>query len=163
MIHEAKLHTNREIMVREQEMLLEDLAAFMLAMNAAAQAPTISSPNSPEWLQGTAAPQATVQQQQQQQQGMLGSNIGLLQQQVDGQQMQQQEVLQQLQQQQQQAAAGAGVPGGPIGRPHSGQVASLTQVIRGWTVQTMLDQVFPVSWVPALTSSCAWSDVGSVQ
>jgi hypothetical protein len=137
MIHEAKLHTNREIMVREQEMLLEDLAAFVLDMNTASQATSISSPNSPEWLQGTLPPHTHLQQQQQQ--GLQGQEpMYLQQQQADGQQMQQQEVLQLLQQQQ---AGGVNEPGG---LSHSGRVASLMQVIRGWTVQHMLDQVFPV-------------------
>jgi hypothetical protein len=150
MIHEAKLHTNREIMVREQEMLLEDLAAFVLAMNTASQATNISSPNSPDWLHGTLPPHTHMQQQQQQ--GMQGQQLMYLhQQQVDGQQMQQQEVLQLLQQQQQQQAGGVGGLGG---RSHSGQVAGLMQVIRGWTVQNMLDQVFPVSRGKQQRCSC---------
>jgi hypothetical protein len=149
LIHEAKLHTNREIMVREQEMLLEDLAAFLLTMSAAAQAPhTGSSPNSPEHLQGTLLPLAHLQQQQQQQAtGMLGLQHQQQMHGADGQQRQQQDMLQQLlmqQQQQQQQLTGAAP--GVHSSPHSGQVAGLMQVIRGWTVQVMLEQVFPVSW-----------------
>lgn len=151
LIHEAKLHTNREIMVREQEMLLEDLAAFILTMSTAAQAPhTGSSPNSPEHLQGTLLPLANLQQQQQQAPGMLGLQHQQLHG-TDGQQMQQHDVLQQLLMQQQQLM---GATAGVDRRPHSGQVSGLMQVIRGWTVQVMLEQVFPVSTSPGTHAVC---------
>lgn len=143
MLHEAKLHTNREIMVREQEMLLEDLAAFMLALNAAGNQATGASstgsrPDSPDWLATLPAWQ-TQQQQQQAGVGMVGMQHSGEQQQL----LQQEELTQQLLQQQQQGGAG-GVLGGSGSNPHSGQVMGLAQVIRGWTVQTMLDQAFPV-------------------
>jgi hypothetical protein len=143
MLHEAKLHTNREIMVREQEMLLEDLAAFMLALNAAGSQATGagsigSRPDSPDWLATLPAWQTQQQQQPQAGVGMVGMQQPGEQQQL----LQQEEVTQQLLQQQQGGAGGVLCSGSS--NPHSGQVMGLAQVIRGWTVQTMLDQAFPV-------------------
>jgi len=144
LIHEAKIQTNREIMVREQEILLEDLAAFMLQLSAAATAnntpgssTSSSSSSSPEWMAAALNPNPLQHQQGLQQQGFGGQPAG---------QLGQQDVLHLLQQQQQQQAAGGvgGSSGSGVGWS-SGRVSSLTQVIRGWTVQTMVDGVFPVS------------------
>jgi hypothetical protein len=85
---------------------------------------------------------------------------------VGAPQLQQQDVLhilQQQQQQQQQHMGGLGVTPGPTSgpssssgsnKPNSGEVLGLTQVIRSWTVQTMVDRVFPVS-IPS-HMGCVW-------
>lgn len=150
MIHEAKLHTNREIMVREQEMLLEDLAAFIIQLSAATHGPAGSpgsSTNSPEWLQMISSTAGIPQQQQQQ--GLQLAGLAMQhhqrQQSMDAQQDMLQLLHQQQQQQQPGGVAGEGGSGGGGGNARvSAQVSSLTQVIRGWTVQNMVDQVFPV-------------------
>jgi transcription initiation factor TFIID subunit TAF12 len=106
-------------MVREQEMLLEELAQFVLMLDAAAAAAAPAGINAMHGapaslhalLLGTTSSQLQQQQQQQQQQ--------LLQQQGDASQQQQQ--------------------------AKSGDVVVLGQALRTWTVATVTDTIFPVS------------------
>jgi hypothetical protein len=114
--HEAKLHTNKEIMVREQEMLLEDIAAFILLLQSAGSRD--SSPASSPQLQ----PAALAQQQQQQQ------------------------LMQQQQQPGTHGVQGVSDSSGSSNEStHSAKINGLVQVMRGWTVSMMTEEVFPVS------------------
>lgn len=102
--------------MREQEMLLDELAEFVLMLDAAAVA-TGSSVNGAGSLQGMLLGPDTQQQQQQQ----LNNQAEL------------QPNLEQLQQQRQLDGVASCSP-----------VAALTQALRSWTVAAMTDTIFPV-------------------
>ncbi|KAF8070905.1 COG8 [Scenedesmus sp. PABB004] len=122
--HEARLHTNREIMVREQEMLLGELAEFVLLLDEAATVAAAAAPGTSAGAPG----------------GLLALLLGAAGQQQQPQQEQPQQPQPQPQQQQEQP------PQQQQQRQWCEQLArlpELTSALRGWTVATMTDTIFP--------------------
>jgi hypothetical protein len=130
----------QEIMVREQEMLLEELAQFVLMLDAAAAAAAPAGINA---MHGAPASLHAL---------LLGTTSSQLQQQQQQQQLQQQQQQGDTQQQQQQ---GRGTD--------AGAVAVLGEALRTWTVATVTDTIFPVScgrlWPKVVLFCCCMSAV----
>jgi hypothetical protein len=126
----------QEIMVREQELLLEELAQFVLMLDAAAAAAVpagiAAMHGAPASLHalllGTTSSQLQQQQQQQQQQPQKGDS----------------------QQQQQGSSSDAGA------------LAVLGEALRTWTVATVTDTIFPVSGGSLWPTCCCYFHLGAL-